>query len=149
MAITRWDPFRELESVSDRLNRVFGRTGLLSEQTGESLGVGDWSPAVDVSETAEEYLVKAEIPGVRKEDLKVSIEGGVLRIAGERKQEKEEKSKRYHRVERFYGSFLRQFGLPEAVDEAKLNAEFKDGLLSVHLPKTAPTKPRAVEVKIS
>jgi HSP20 family protein len=149
MAIARWDPFRELETVSDRLNRLFGRTSLLGEASGESLATSDWSPAVDVAETPDEYVVKAELPAVRKEDVKVSVEGGVLRIAGEREQEKEEQSQRFHRVERVYGSFMRSFGLPDSVDEAKLNAEFKDGLLTVHLPKAKPSKPRSVDIKIS
>ena len=149
MSITRWDPFRELESVSDRLNRMFGRSNLLGDITRETLASSDWSPAVDVAETAEEFLVKAELPEVRKEDIKVSIENGVLRIAGERKQEKEEKNKRYHRVERFHGSFTRSFTLPDSIEEAKLTADFKDGVLTVHLPKAPQSKPRTTEVKIT
>ena len=150
MSITRWDPFRELESVSDRLNRLFGRSTLLGDMTREALTVSDWSPAVDVAETAEEFVVKAELPEVRKEDVKVNIEDGVLRIAGERKQEKEDKSKRYHRIERFHGSFMRTFTLPDTIDEAKLRAEFKEGVLTVHLPKKSPQeKPRSVDVKIA
>lgn len=149
MSITRWDPFRELESVSDRLNRMFGRSNLLGEATRETLAATDWSPAVDVAETPEEFLVKAELPEVRKEDVKVNIENGVLRIAGERKQEKEEKNKRFHRVERFHGSFMRSFTLPDTIDETKLAAEFKEGVLTVHLPKLPQSKPRTTEVKIS
>lgn len=149
MSITRWDPFRELESVSDRLNRMFGRSNLLGDMTRETLASSDWSPAVDVVETGEEFLVKAELPEVRKEDVKVSIENGVLRIAGERKQDKEEKNKRYHRIERFHGSFMRSFTLPDSVDDAKLAAEFKEGVLTVHLPKMAQSKPRTTEVKIT
>jgi HSP20 family protein len=149
MAITRWDPFRELESMSDRLNRVFGRSSLLNDVERQSLANVDWSPSVDVAETAEEYVVKAELPEVRKEDVKINVEGGVLRITGERKQEKDEKNKRFHRIERFHGTFLRSFGLPDSIDESKVSAEFKDGLLTIRLPKSAPTKPRALEVKIA
>lgn len=149
MALTRWDPFRELELMSDRLNRVFGRTGLLSEVGREPLAVADWAPAVDISETPEEYTVKAELPEVRKEDIKIALEAGVLKISGERKQEKEEKNKQYHRVERFQGSFMRAFSLPATVAADKLQAEFKEGVLTVHLPKTTPTKPSAVEVKVA
>lgn len=149
MAITRWDPFRELESVTDRLNRVFGRSVQLGDLPRDSLALSDWSPAVDVAETPEEYVVKAELPEVRKEDIKVTVDGGVLRLSGERSQEKEEKNKRFHRVERSYGSFARSFVLPDTVDEAKLQAEFKDGLLTVHLPKAAQPKPKTVDVKVS
>jgi HSP20 family protein len=149
MSITRWDPFRELETFNERLNRMFGRSSLLGQASGDVLANVDWSPAVDVVETPEEYLVKAELPDLRKEDVKVSVESGMLRIAGERKQEKEEKHKRFHRVERSYGSFVRTFGLPDNVDDKKLQAEFKDGLLTVHLHKISPSKPPAVEVKIT
>jgi HSP20 family protein len=128
---------------------MFGRSSLLGQMSGDALANVDWSPAVDVVETAEEYLVKAELPDLRKEDVKVTVEGGMLRISGERKQEKEEKSKRFHRVERSYGSFVRTFGLPDNVDDKKLQADFKDGLLTVHLRKTAPSKPQAVEVNIT
>lgn len=149
MAITRWDPFRELETMSDRLNRLFGRSSLLNDSERELLSNADWSPAVDVAETPEEFVLKAELPEVRKEDMKISVEGGVLRLSGERKQEKEDKTKRYHRIERFHGTFMRSFGLPDVVDETKVSAEFKDGLLTVRLPKSAPKKPSAVDVKIS
>lgn len=147
MAITRWDPFRELETVNDRLNRFFGR-GMLSEFPREAMTLSDWAPAVDVAETSEAFIVKAELPDMKKEDIKVSVEDGTLRIFGERTREKEEKQKRYHRVERSYGSFSRSFGLPGNVDEAKLSAEYKDGMLTVNLPKAAPSKPKALEVKV-
>jgi HSP20 family protein len=109
---------------------------------------GDWSPRVDISETDNEFVVKAEIPEVKKEDVKVSVDNGVLTIQGERKQEKEEKGKKFHRVERYYGSFVRSFTLPDNVDETKVKATFKDGMLSLQIPKTAETKPKAIEVKV-
>lgn len=150
MSIVRWDPFRELEEVSERLNRVFGRSSLATSP-GEKAGFFsvDWAPSVDIAETAEAFEIKAELPDVRKEDVKVTVENGQLRIAGERKQEKEEKGKKFHRVERSYGSFLRTFALPENVDEAKLTAEYKDGLLHVRLPKSEAAKPKAIAVKVS
>jgi HSP20 family protein len=104
---------------------------------------------VDITETDVEYLIKAEIPEVKKEDVKVAVEDGVLTMQGERKQEKEEKGKKFHRVERYYGSFLRTFTVPDNVDETKVKAEFKDGILNVHLPKTEKAKPKAVEVKVA
>ena len=154
MNLVRWDPFRELEDMGDRLNRVFaglGRPGLarVPEAGREALTVPEWSPMVDITETDEEYLIKAEIPEVKKEDVKVSVENGVLTLQGERKQEKEEKGKKFHRIERYYGSFMRTFAVPDNVDETKVKAEFKDGVLNVHLPKTEKAKPKAIEVKVA
>jgi HSP20 family protein len=110
--------------------------------------VADWVPSVDVSETNGEYQIKAEIPDVKKEDVKVTLEDGVLTIQGERKQEKEDKGKKYHRVERTYGSFVRSFTLPDLVDEEKVKAEFKDGILKLQLPKSEKARPKAIEVKV-
>jgi HSP20 family protein len=152
MSITRWDPFRELEEVSNQLNRMFGRS-MLARTTADAgkdaMTAVDWAPSVDITETVEEFQIKAELPEVKKEDIKVAVDNGVLRIEGERKQEKEEKGKKYHRVERSYGSFLRSFALPDNVDGAKVHAEFKDGVLNVRLPKAPATKPKAVEVKVA
>jgi len=148
MTLVRWDPFRELEEVSDRLNRVFNRPALPTTNGRETMVVADWVPSVDVSETEGEYQIKAEIPDVKKEDVKVTLEDGVLTIQGERKQEKEVKGKRYHRVERSYGRFVRSFTLPDVVDEEKVQAEFKDGILNLALPKSEKAKPKAIEVKV-
>ncbi|TAJ25221.1 MAG: Hsp20/alpha crystallin family protein [Nitrospirae bacterium] len=115
----------------------------------EALTIADWVPTVDISETETEYLIKAELPEIKKEDVKVTLADGVLTIQGERKQEKEEKGKKYHRVERSYGRFVRSFALPDYVDDAKVTAEFKDGVLSLHLPKAEKAKPKAIEVKVS
>jgi HSP20 family protein len=143
----RWDPFRELEDMSDRLNRMFARPAARTNGK-ETMIVADWVPTVDISETDGEYQIKAEIPDVKKEDVKVTLEDGVLTIQGERKQEKEEKGKKYHRVERSYGSFVRSFSLPDVIDEGKVKAEFKDGVLNLHLPKSEKAKPKAIEVKV-
>ncbi len=154
MNLIRWDPYRELEEMGDRLNRMFvglGRPGLgrPSELTRESLTNPDWSPMVDITETVDEYLIKAEIPEVKKEEVKVWVEDGVLTLQGERKKEKEEKGRKFHRMERYYGLFLRTFVVPDNVDETKVKAEFKDGLMFVHLPKTEKAKPKAIEVKVA
>ena len=149
MSIVRWDPFRELEDMNDRLNRVFGRSIASPRDSKDAMRTFDWAPSVDVLETAEDFQVKAELPDVKKEDVKVSVDGGMLRIEGERKQEKEEKGKKWHRIERSYGSFMRTFSLPENIDDAKVQAEFKDGILNVRLPKSEKAKPKSVEVKIS
>jgi HSP20 family protein len=146
-ALMHWDPFRELEDMSDRLNRMFARPAIRTNGK-ETMIVADWTPTVDISETGGEYQINAEIPDVKKEDVKVTLEDGVLTIQGERKQQKEEKGKKYHRVERSYGSFVRSFSLPDVIDEEKIKAEFKDGVLNLHLPKSEKAKPKAIEVKV-
>lgn len=148
-SVARWDPFRELEELSERLNRVFGRPPVRRDNSKEALTVADWIPAVDISESESEYLIKAELPGVKKEDIKVTLQEGVLTIQGERKQEKEEKGRKYHRIERSYGTFMRSFTLPDSADDSKVSAEFKDGLLSLHVPKSEKAKPKAIEVKVA
>ena len=143
-----WNPSRELEEMSDRLNRVFARVPRGGNEN-EAMTVADWTPLVDISETTAEYVIKAEIPEVKKEDVKVTLEHGVLTVQGMRRQEAEEKGKKYHRVERSYGSFVRSFTLPDLVDEAKVQAVFKDGVLTLHLPKSEKAKPKAIEVKVA
>jgi len=145
MNLIRFDPFRELEDMSSRLNRFFGRPAS-GEEAADGFGV--WSPAIDVQETDKEYLVKADLPAVNKADVKVNVEDGILTVEGERKQEKEESGKKFHRVERMYGRFVRRLSVPSDVDGGKVAAEFKDGVLSVHMPKSTVAKPRSVEVKV-
>ena len=145
----KWDPFKELEDMTQRLNRLFSGPLARSEQSREPLTMADWAPSVDITESDDAYTIKAEIPEVKKEDVKVTMEDGRLTIQGERKQEKEEKGKRYHRVERAYGSFLRSFDMPDNVEEGKVKADFKDGMLMLTLPKSEKAKPKAVEVKIA
>lgn len=151
MALVRWDPFLELEEVSARLNRMFARpvTTPSNGNGKEALIVADWTPSVDISETDGEYQIKAEIPDVKKEDVKVTLEDGVLTIQGERKYEKEEKGKKFHRIERSYGSFARTFSVPDVIEAEKVKAEFKDGVLNLHLPKSEKAKPKAIEVKVA
>jgi HSP20 family protein len=153
MQITRWDPFREMDDFSERLSRAL-TAGFLTPprtkgMTEEELVLTDWAPLVDVEETEKEYLIKAELPEVRKEDVKVTIEDGVLSIAGERKHEKEEKTYKVHRIERSFGKFVRRFTVPPEAENAKVTAEFKDGVLHVHVPKTAVAKPKAIEIKVA
>lgn len=141
--VMRWDPFRELEGIQVRLNRMF------AEHSNEGdIAFAEWAPAVDVQETESEYIVKADLPEMKKEDVKVEFEDGVLAIEGERKMEKEEKGKKYHKIERGYGKFVRRFALPTEVDGAKVSAEFKDGVLNVHLPKS-PAAKKAISVKVA
>jgi HSP20 family protein len=149
-AITRWDPFKELEDMQNRLNTMFGRAPVRKGgDKEEALTVAEWAPLVDITEDDKEYLIKAELPEVKKEDIKLTVDEDVLTITGERKYEKEEKGKKYHRVERAYGSFMRSFTLPEDADGSKVSAECKDGLLKVHLPKSEKAKPKSIEVKVN
>src|SRR6202163_1575229 len=146
--ITRWDPSREMEEMHNRLSNLFGRTpARLGEGKEESITVAEWAPLVDITEDDKEYIIKTELPGVKKEEVKVSVENGLLTVVGERKFEKEE-NKKYHRVERAYGRFVRSFVLPDGADAEKVNAEFKDGVLKVHLPKSEKKKPKQIEVKV-
>ncbi len=146
MALVKWDAWREMEDFFDRYMKSFG--ALRGGGTHEPIAAGDWSPRVDIAETDGEFVVKAEIPEVRKEDVRVTVDKGVLTLQGERKQEKEEKGKKFHRVERYYGTFSRSFSLPENVDESRVTASFKDGMLTVQLPKSGEPKPKAIDVKV-
>lgn len=149
MNLVKWDPFRELEDVSNRLNRIFGQSLARSESGQNMLAVADWAPFVDISETDSAYLIKGEIPGVKKEDVKVTIQDGMLTIQGERKQEKEEKGKKFHRIECSYGSFARSFRVPSDADENSVKAEFKDGMLNITLAKSEKAKPKSINVSVS
>ena len=143
MSITRWNPFRELEEIEGRLNRF------VRGSEPDALTFGDWAPAVDIKETEKEYVVTADLPDVKKEEVKVSFHEGVLTLEGERKLEKEEKTDRFHRIERGYGKFVRRFALPNEVDSEHVTAEFKNGVLTVRVPKAANAKPKAIEVKVA
>jgi HSP20 family protein len=135
--------------MSARLNRIF--TQPLTHRTAadeESLWA-DWTPAVDIQETDGEFLVKADLPEVKKEDVTVEIQDGMLCVRGERHEEKEEKGKKFHRIERAHGRFERRLAVPAQVETQKVAAEFKDGVLKVHLPKTAAAKPKAIDVKVA
>lgn len=146
--LARWSPLREFEhQIENRMAQLF-RNWPASPEGQEPLTVADWAPLVDISEDDKEYLVKAEVPEVKKEDLKVKVEDGTLSITGERKSEKEEKGKKFHRIERSYGSFERSFAIPDDADPTTVTSEFKDGVLQVHLPKSPSAKPKAIEVKI-
>ena len=148
--ITRWNPVKELEEMEKRLATLFGRTAARKEgEREEAMTVAEWSPLVDISEDDKEYLIKAELPEVKKDQIKLTVHNGVMTISGERTYEKEEKGKKFHRVERAYGSFTRSFTIPDDADAAKISAESKDGVLLVHLPKTAKPASKNVEIKVS
>jgi HSP20 family protein len=146
--ITRWSPFKGLDQLQNPLASVwqfdpFGDVGM-----GEPVTTAELSPSVDMSEDAREYLIKAELPDMRKEDVKVSVEDGILTVSGERRFEKQEKGKKNPRIERVYGSFARSFTLPAGTAGKKVSAQFKNGVLRVHLPKDRPAlSGRAIEIK--
>jgi HSP20 family protein len=149
-ATTHWDPFRELEDMQHRLSSVLGRQSQ-PRQNGdkESITVAEWAPVVDITEDEQEYLIKADLPEVQREEVKVTVENRVLVLSGQRRLEKENKNRKYHRIERSYGSFVRSFSLPDDADPDKVNAEFKEGVLKLRIPKSESARPRQIEVKIS
>jgi HSP20 family protein len=139
-----------MEALRHGLGSLLGRSpAQRPDGQEEPMAVAEWAPCVDISEDDTEYVIKAELPEVKKEDVKVTAEEGTLTIMGERKFEKEQKNKKYHRVERAYGSFGRSFSLPDDASPAKVSAEFKDGVLTVHLAKDAKAKPQHIEVKVA
>lgn len=147
--LTRWNPVNEFDDLMNRYNRLFGLTRSNGEREGKDLfSRSDWAPAVDIKETPEAFTIEAELPGMAKEDVKVTVHDGVLSIQGERKHEEESGDKKHHRIERVYGSFLRRFTLPENVDEGSVSANFKDGVLSLTLQKSEPAEPKAIEVQV-
>ena len=147
MAITRWRPFRDMMSVQDEMNRLFddffGRPVMRREWTEAA-----WCPCVDVSETKDNVIINTEIPGMSKDDVKVSIQDNVLTLSGEKKQQKEEKDANYHRMERSHGSFSRSFTLPTTVQADKVKAAYRDGILRITLPKSEEVKPKQIPITV-
>ncbi len=149
-AMTKWNPFKEMDDLSTRLSTLWGLSpSRLGNGKDENLTVADWHPLVDITEDDKEYVIKAELPEVDKKDVKVTVDNGVLTVSGERHFEKEENGKKYHRVERVYGTFNRSFTVPEDADPNKVSAEYKNGILLVHLAKAPEARPRTVEVKVA
>ena len=143
MDLIRWEPFKELSSIRRQMDRLLDT---FFER--EEAPAGIWAPEIDVSENSDEFVVKADIPGINEKDLSVTLSGDNLIIKGERKEEKEEKGKHFHRVERRYGSFQRSIPLPVAVDSDKIKAEYSNGVLEIHLPKTAEAKPKEIKISV-
>jgi HSP20 family protein len=152
MAIVRWEPFRDLMSLQDRMNRLFDESYRSTQRGGAddewALG-GSWAPAVDIYEQGTDIVLKAELPGVDPKDVDIRLENNVLSLRGQRKLEGEVKRENYHRVERSYGTFSRSFTLPTVVDQASIKAEFKDGMLQVVLPKREEAKPKQIQVSVA
>lgn len=142
-----WDPLQELNALQNRLTTLFGRTAMQPGNSEESITTAEWAPLVDITEDDREFVVKAELPGLKREEVTVTVQDGVLSISGERKVEQEEKSRKFHRIERSYGSFVRSFTLPDTADASKVDAEFKDGVLNVKLAKSPKVQPKNIEIK--
>jgi HSP20 family protein len=149
--ITTWNPLREIDEAQNRLSPFFlgGFPNRMGSGEIPSLAVADWSPEVDISEDDHGYLLKTDLPEMKKEDVRVTVEDGVLSVSGERKSEKEDLKKKFHRIERSFGTFRRSFTLPEDADSTKVTAEFRDGVLKVHLPTTPVAKSKATQVKVA
>ena len=147
MSVVTWSPFREFEDLFNRYGRLNNGRLVRGESSDDARQI-EWRPAANISETDSEYLIKAELPEVDKKDVEVSVHDGIISIKGERRLEKTDDSEQTHRIEFCYGSFARSFSLPADVDDSKINAESKDGVLTVHLPKTEIQKPKAIEVQV-
>src|SRR5216117_4390343 len=148
--VITWNPLREIDEAQNRLNRFFlgGFPNRMGSGEIPSLAVADWSPEVDISEDDHGYLLKADLPEIKKDDVRVTVEDGILCVSGERKTEKEDQKRKFHRIERSYGNYRRSFTLPEDTDSKKVTAEFHDGVLKVHLPTTPIARSKAIEVKV-
>lgn len=130
------------------VERLFDDFFGVSRDLGMPASLRSWAPAVDIEETEADYRLKAELPGLKKEDVKISVEDNVLTLSGERKEEKSEKNRKVHRLERSYGSFVRSFSLPSSIAADKVTAAYKDGVLEIVVPKKEEAKPRQVDIKI-
>jgi len=139
MSLIRWEPLREMQEFFRDYSPLFARS------TGDT---GAWRPTANISETDKEYLIKAELPEVKKEDVNITLADGVITISGERKMEKEDKNANDIRIESFYGSFSRSFALPDNIDASGIRAESKDGILKVHVPKTASSQPKSINIEV-
>src|SRR5258708_32140287 len=148
MAIVRWEPFQDLVTTQDRFNRFFNST-LARFLDDSAAGTRPWAPAVDIYETDQNVVLKAELPGVDPKDVEARIEDGTLYLKGQRKFEKEAKEENYYHVERAYGSFMRSVSLPSSVDPDKAEAEYKDGVLILTMPKREEAKPKTVKINVS
>jgi len=147
MRVIKWEPFRDVDDV---FNRFVAETlrRWPNAATGEGRAACDWAPAADVSETEGEYLIEADLPEVRKEDVSITVQDGVLTLSGERKREQRADTEKLHRVERAFGSFARRFSLPENADEQGIRAESRDGVILIHIPKQKVVQPQPRQITI-
>jgi HSP20 family protein len=149
MALIRWDPFREMSSLQERMNRLFSEFRGRPAWGEEEMAQGAWVPPVDIYETPESLVLKAELPGIGREDINIEVKDSTLTLKGEKKFEKDVSEENYRRVERAYGSFQRAFTLPSTIQQDKVKAKFKDGILEITLPKMEEGKPKQIKVDVS
>jgi HSP20 family protein len=145
--ISRWEPFRGLNTLQDHVNRLF-EDSFARNRSGQA-ELASWAPAVDIYETENELVVKADLPEMQEKDIDIRVENNTLTIRGERKLESEVHQENYLRVERAYGTFTRSFSLPNMVSTEGIRAEYQDGVLSVHMPKREESKPKQVKISVS
>ena len=145
MAITRWDPFREVVALQNRMNTLFG--GLKEGEV--PMTTASFVPAVDIYEDAQKVVLKLEVPGIEEKDLDVRVENNTLTVKGERKFEKEEKEENFHRIERSYGSFYRAFTLPSTVDTEHVGASYNAGVLKLELKKKPEAQPKQIKINVA
>ncbi len=146
MAVIKWDPFRDLNMLQERMNRLFDDAGRGIRRSEEPASTTIWSPPVDIYETDSEIVVQAELPGMDRKDISLNLENNVLTIRGDRHFKKETKEDNYHRIERSYGGFSRSFSIPTTVNEEKIRADYKDGVLNIALPKKEQAKPKQIQI---
>ena len=144
--LTRWEPFRMMDDMFSRFPTAFGRFPRFYSGNEETLP--EWAPPVDISETDKEYLIRAALPAVKKEDVEVTVEDGMLTLSGERCQKEEQKDEKFHKVETFYGNFSRSFALPDAINATAISAESKEGVLTIHVPKTKAETKKPTTVRV-
>jgi len=147
MAVVKWDPLRDLLSIQDRMNRLFEQT-LTRSQAEEGITASTWSPAVDIYETPETIIMKADLPGLSREDIEIQIRDNTLTLRGERRFAKDVQQENYLRIERAYGAFQRNFTLPATVQQDKIRAVFRDGVLELTLPKAEEAKPKKIAIEV-
>jgi len=145
MAIIRWDPFRDMVTLREKMNRLF-EDAVTHHGEEKDLISSSWAPAVDIYEDENQLVLSAEVPGIEEKDVEIKIEDSTLIIQGERKMEKETKEENYHRLERAYGSFYRSFSLPNYIDQDKIHAEHENGVLKITMPKKPELRPRKVKI---
>jgi HSP20 family protein len=147
MAVVKWDPLRDLLSIQDRMNRLFEQS-LSRSRAEEGIAASTWSPAVDIYETPETIVMKAELPGLSREDIEIHVRDNTLTLRGERRFAKDVQQESYLRIERAYGAFQRSFTLPAIIQQDKIRAVFRDGVLELTLPKAEEAKPKKVAIEV-
>jgi HSP20 family protein len=148
MTIVRWDPFRNMTTLQDRINRIFDETASRSQDYDVEVSQCDWRPVVDIYDSEKAIVINAELPGVTKDTITLDVKENILTLRGERKSDEEVRKENYYRMERCFGTFERAFTLPSTVDPAKITANFKDGILKIEIPKAEEKKPKQITINV-